>query len=323
MKYPIEPFHGRFAQNIPVSYSEISMFKECRRKWWLTYYRGLSSKKVDHMGPLPLGTRVHKALEDYYTTGEDPVAAYSKLLDYDKLMFLSSDVGEDEKAQKTFDSEAELGRLMLEGYMQWLEETDADSRYDVISCEQEVAVPLLDGKFRVRGKVDMKVADRIDGSILVVDNKTARSITDYNTIAQNPEQLMLYTLLERVSSPGLARVEGGMYNILKKVKRGPTAKPPFYHRITVRFNDDFLTSYWTRLHGTLRDMMRVRDELDAGADHRYVAYPTPTKDCSWKCPFFAGCSLFDDGSAAESWVFSACDIKNPYERYGENEDEGV
>ena len=321
MIYDLEPYHGKNARNIPVSYSEISMYKECKRKWWLTYYRGLSPLKYELIGPLPLGTRVHFALERKYKYGENPVTAYTRQLNIDRGVFESGPDGQVEEKVKKFNDEAELGRLMVEGYEEWLEESGEDDKYSVLAVEKEVSHPFLDGRFRVRGKVDLKVEDNIDGAILSMDHKTSARPSDFNTIAMNSEQLMMYTLLEKLNNEDGAPVEGGIYSILKKVKRTKNAKPPFYTRIVVRFNDDTMKSYWTRLNGTLRDMIRTRDELDAGADHRYVAYPTPTKDCAWKCPFFQVCPLFDDGSAAESMLYNHFTIKNPYERYENDETE--
>lgn len=296
------------------------MYKECKRKWWLTYYRGLAPIKKNLIGPLPLGTRVHWSLERKYGFDENALQAYNDQLAIDRVRFELSPQGDVPEFEKKFNDEAELGRLMVEGYEEWLEETGADDRYEVMAVEKEVSHPMLEGRFRVRGKVDLKVRDNIDGALLSMDHKTAQSVSDFHNIALNSEQLAMYTLLEKLNNEDGAPVEGGIYNILKKVKRTKTAKPPFYERIVVRFNNDAITSYWTRLNGTLRDMIRTRDELDAGADHRYVAYPTPTRDCSWKCPFFYVCPLFDDGSAAESWLYNVCEVKNPYERY-ENDEE--
>lgn len=56
----------------------------------------------------------------------------------------------------------------------------------------------------------------------------------------------------------------------------------------------------TRVTGILSDMARVIRQLDAGADHRAVAYPNPIPDrCPWDCPFIQVCPLFDDGSRVE------------------------
>lgn len=315
-----EPYLGRDATGIPVSNSEVEKFKSCRRLWWLTHYLGLG-REQSKIGPLPLGTRVHLALEGLYRDGRDPVEVYQEHLEEDRILFNDSDESTNDDAVKKFNSEGELGRIMVEGYMDWLEDTHADSLIEVIDTEKEVRYPLFDGKIILRGKVDMRVRDRNDGARLALDHKTAVSFNVYHNNAHMSEQLMTYTLLEKLQGVEFSPVEGGIYNLLKKVRRTAKATPPFYERIVVRFNDKTLESFWTRLHGTLRDMLRVREELDRGVDHRYVAYPSPTKDCSWKCPFFSACYMFDDGSSIEGWISNNAQKIDPYARY-ETEDEG-
>ena len=41
-----------------LSNSEIQVFKDCRRKWWLNYYRRLQPKKKEFTGALALGSRI-------------------------------------------------------------------------------------------------------------------------------------------------------------------------------------------------------------------------------------------------------------------------
>lgn len=316
------PYLGKNAQKVHISNSEISTFKDCRRKWFLQYYVGLQPKKIQVVGPLPLGTRVHNSLEAMYTTGEDPVDVYMRLLDEDRALFEeSSDAAFDDLRAK-FDSEAELGRIMIEGYVEWVNDLNADADLDVIGVETAATAEMLDGRVILQGKFDMKVRNKIDGTISIFDHKTAQTFDTYYQTAHMSEQLMLYIILERMDPNTVAPVDGGVYNLLRKVKRTAKSKPPFYERMNVRFNESTLSNFWLRINGELRDMMRLRDELDAGADHHLVAYPTPSKDCTWKCPFYAACTMFDDGSNVEGWLERFTEVRNPYARY-ETEDEGT
>lgn len=322
MEHNLEPYLGRNPAVVPISNSEIQEFKTCRRAWWLKYYRGLARKSKEVIGPLPLGSRVHNSLEVYYTTGESPVEAYKGFWAKDKELFEASEMAGDESAVKKFESESELGLIMVEGYMEWLDETGADSRLEVLEVEKKVSAPLLDGRVELQGKTDMKVYDRVTNDRLIMDHKTAVSFNDYHRTAHMSEQLLLYTMLEKMQKEDSdIPVSGGIYNLLRKVKRGPKAKPPFYERINVRFNDEALNSFWIRVNGELRDMMAVRDALDAGVDHRLVAYPSPSRDCTWRCPFFQVCFMFDDGSAAEHWLEAFTEQTNPYSRYEQPTDE--
>jgi hypothetical protein len=133
--------------------------------------------------------------------------------------------------------------------------------------------------------------------------------------------LLEFLMLLREKSVGEAtteRCDGGLYNMLKKSKRTTRATPPFYDRIHVQHNIHELRSFWVRLHGTIRDILEVKDALDAGADHHFVAYPSPRSTCSWDCPFFAICGLADDGSHFEGAIELSYRVADPYRYYDES-----
>lgn len=151
----------------------------------------------------------------------------------------------------------------------------------------------------------------------IVTHNTAANPNDIARIAAISEQFLHYGLLEALKPDEPERCDGGIYNLLRKVKRSASARPPFYERIEVRHSKQQLRSYWTRFHGIITDILRVREALDRGESHLVHAYPTPTKECSWKCPFFAVCPLFDDGSAAEEMLNDFFVVGDPMARYSE------
>jgi hypothetical protein len=136
------------------------------------------------------------------------------------------------------------------------------------------------------------------------------------------EQILTYMILEAAQNKEGERCEGGIFTMLKKVKRTANAKPPFYEQMEVRHNQFALRTFWNRLHGTVADMMKTRKALDEGAEVHYVAYPRPSRDCKWKCQFFAVCPLFDDGSAAEQAITELYMVDDPYAYYKTTEMKG-
>jgi hypothetical protein len=150
------------------------------------------------------------------------------------------------------------------------------------------------------------------------------SFSDFSSTAHMNEQILTYMLLENAKNEGTdERSEGGIFTLLKKVKRTANAKPPFFEQFEVRHNLFSLRSFWQRLHGTVSDLMRVKKSLDDGVSHLAVAYPRPSRDCTWKCPFFSVCPLIDDGSAAEQAIQEMFVESNPYEYYGIEEKKGT
>lgn len=307
---------------------ELRTFKRCRRKWWLAYYRrlGLPSSKVT--GASQLGTRIHRCLAAYYIPGfADPQLAFLTL-----ERTIAEDmaaVGGDEFAVADLLKEQDLAHAMLEGYFEWLAETAADQGIDVVAPETKLEVnPNFPGHDDVRllGKIDVRATRTFGADVarLVVDHKTVGDLTNPAKMLAFDEQMLHYHLLEYLDLlnngvPGeeaeVIRTDGALYNMLRKVKRTATANPPFYGRVEVRHNIETLRSYWSRVLGELEEIQALEAKLAANADPRQVAYPTPTKDCSWDCDFYHVCTMFDDGSRAEDMLVSTYVTINPLARY--------
>jgi hypothetical protein len=301
-----------------ISNSELQTFKDCRRKWWLSYYRRLQPRMESKTGALALGSRIHAALDDYYSKGIPLLDAHAALVEKDAQALL-------ETGRDTYDleSEAELGRIMLEGYLQWVEENGIDAELDMISTEEIIEMPLFEGKVILQGKIDMRVRRKADGVRMFRDFKTVGgSFTDFASMAHMNEQILTYMMLETAQNKGDERSEGGIFTMLKKVKRSANARPPFYEQMEVRHNVFALRNFWQRIHGTLTDLLGVRKALDEGTSHQFVAYPRPSRDCKWKCQFFAICPMFDDGSAAEQAISEAYVSADPYGYYNNEEKKG-
>lgn len=305
-------------QPYKVSNSEIQTFKDCRRRWWFAYYRKLKPKTVKVVGPLALGTRVHEALDQHYSTGVDLLEAYSKLLNDDKDIAIQNwlDVSE-------LESEGELGRIMLEGYEEWVAEEGIDAELEMISTEEIISMPMFNGEVELQGKIDMRVRRKADGVRLFRDFKTVGgTFAQFSNTAHLNEQILTYMILESAQNKEGERSEGGIFTLLRKVKRTANSKPPFYAQFEVHHNVFDLRSFWQQLHGVVGDLMRVKTALDQGVAHQAVAYKRPSNDCTWKCPFFAICPLVDDGSAVENAIRDLYVEGDPYDYYGPVEKKG-
>lgn len=323
-----------------VSNSEIQTYKRCKRKWWLSFYRGLRPASTNPNGPLNIGTRAHKALAEYYV-GEglvrtDPRDALERILveDWTNIETSTDDSLKLETYAKEFKTEADLLRAMLEGYMQWLEENGEDEDLEIVASEAPMAAQMphsmLDGTpVYITGRMDVRVRRRIDGARLFMDHKTLADFTSPSrTLHMNP-QMLHYHLLEVLDlqreqiergdemTMQVERTDGALYNMLRKVKRSVNAKPPFYQRIEVRHNDHEIESYAKQLRGILSSMIETQTQLDMGYDNQEIAYPTPNDTCAWSCEFFAVCPMFNDGSRAENFIENNFVEVDPYDRYPE------
>lgn len=306
---------------VKFSNSELQTFKQCKRKWWLAYYRGLRPKAKRIVGAMALGTRIHDALEAFYVPPSEspvnPLETFASGVEAD----LEAHPEEEERIEK----QAELGRIMLEGYLDWLEETGADSQLEVIASEEAIEYTWGEhlGKTLVfMGKLDVRVMDKFTGARKWLDHKTTTSIKRVLDISHMNEQFKSYSLLEWLMAKEEDEwADGGIINILRTVKRTANAKPPFYHREPVHYNDHLMRDMYRRIDGTIKDIVNLRFWLDHDEEHQSVAYPTPSNDCTWKCEFYAVCPIIDeDERQSEAFIENYFETGDPYERYSEDDE---
>lgn len=315
-----------------VSNSEIQTWLDCKRRWYLSFYRELGVKKEDSAitGALAFGTRIHICLERMYTTGENPIDVYEELhskIVYDILTHEAMYGMRDKELRKKAQNEREMAHAMLSGYISWTEENGIDEGLRMAGAEIVVQVASGHPGVALRGKLDQRVYREIDGARLFRDFKTAANLTDGPTLLPLDEQMKFYMMLERLDA--LAKTgdqppeptRGGLYLMLKKNKQTSRAAPPFYSQVEVHHNNLTLESMWIRTHKRLAEMIEARQQLDQDGDHRYWVYPHPTRDCKWKCEFVAVCPMMDD-STTETWnalLEAHYEHRDPYARYEEED----
>ena len=312
-----EPVYGREPDTLRVTNSSMKEYQECKRKYMLHDMFGFAKRGQPPVGPLALGTRVHNALEVMYTEGEGLLEEYARLAEIDRELFMQSPDGFWTEKVDEFNSEVELGRIMLEGFKEWAEEEGLDADIDVIGAEMSLTATIKDGKITLMGKKDLTIRDHMDDSTVIRDFKTAQNFSDYDKMAALDPQLPFYQYLQNLVDPE-ELVDGGQFVVLRKVKRSARSKPPFYKVFRTRANPQKMESMALKVDEISDEMLRTRDRLLAGEDHRKVAYPTPTRDCSWKCPFYNLCPMMDDGSDYKRMLENVYEQVDPLARYGDD-----
>lgn len=317
---PVAEWHG---EPLHISNSQIQLFKEDRRGWWLTYYRELGLKRSEQplSGPRDLGTRVHHALHALYEKQANPITVVDELYAQDTEYLKTTSFGED----KILDlkKEQDLAHAMLSGFLVWREEEGLDIGMKLIAAESIIDIPFnpVPGTF-IRGKLDQRWVREIDGARLFRDWKTVGDLSTPAKLLPLDEQMKFYHLLEYLDAQhqngGQApkwRTDGALYTMLRKVKRTATAKPPFYGQLEVHNNIHELRSMHMRVQKVVEEIVQTRQMLDAGADHRYVCPPRPCRDLTWKSDFFPVYGMFDDGSNAEGFLAEYYEHVDPDARY--------
>lgn len=271
--------------------SEIKSFKNCRREWLWSWVHGLDKAK-EEAGATDIGTLVHKALEGWYARNEDPVEIVRE-----ERAIHTAEAG-DGALPKSWVQAYELAEIMVEGYVEWVETEGVDAGYEIIGVEQPVEVSFgtfMGDEVIITGRQDLLMRHVPTGLVYVVDNKTVQSLDQAGRQLAVDDQLATYALLRFMADGTL--IGGALHNMLRKVKRTANATPPFYGRVTVTFNETHLRNHHRHMLGVLSEMVRAYQAIESDHDlHHEVAYPNPTKDCTWRCPFIDICPMADDGS---------------------------
>lgn len=301
----------------PLTSSEMRAFQLCPRGWWISSY--LNLRRVHELPSLPnIGTLVHAGLEKYYAGDcerpEDIVIERgAKLLE------------EFPELEKQISKDVDMARIMLEGYLPWLEEEGADAEFEMIGSEQMVEVALEGTPYRLRGKIDARLRRLSDGALLQLEHKTVGDLVTIPKYAQSAPQFLTYDLLAflkaREDNEPDVRTDGVIINMLRRVKRTPTAHPPFYGRYVVQHNDDELRNHFRHVVSIARSMERASADLDAGRDHHEVVPPSVDKSHTYMCACAPLGNMFDDGSDWKGYLAEFYESWNPMERYGAAEAE--
>lgn len=322
------------------SNSEITTFTGCPRKWWLAWFRGLVPRRVDVQGVRSTGTRVHLALAEHYGP-QLPGFFVNRALETltlaqkEDLLTLRAQYEEDEDLElreKKLYSDFDLERIMVEGYLEWIQETGIDADLEIVGVEQYLEadfpmhLPHDPQSVKLIGKVDARVRSRITGRRKYIDHKTVQSIRD--PLLKLNRQMKHYHLLEELTTAkGEQRCDGALYNMLRRVKRTAKATPPFYARLPIDHNKHEIAGYRNEIYGTIASIIekhayfRKFEGIELRPAQHQVAVPArPSRECGW-CPFMKVCHMFDDGSRVEAALVDLYEIKDPLSYYGAREKE--
>lgn len=328
-----------------VSNSQLKCFKRCKRKYMLQYVRCLKPRSYGLTGARQLGTRVHDALDVYYpdpnsdvlhmeecshgdpkwchadcTASGGLVAALARL-DFLKEAELKQ-AGDNSATMAEVLKQHDMAVAMIEGYDQWVHEEGVDSDLEVVGKEQALRTPSPVEGVELIGKLDQTSRKISTGDIGFIDYKTVGDLQTPLKYLNMDEQFRMYALMQRLLSGDPVKFQ--IYRMLKKSKRTDRAKPPFFRDYEVYINDEELRAFWQRLHGEITELLRFERMIEEHPEqHRSIAYPTPTTDCSWDCDFYKVCPLFDDDRADPEHVISMNYVQgDPHEHYGGQLDSG-
>lgn len=201
-----------------LSHTMMETFQCCRKQFEYIYRRGITPAVTSDS--LMLGGFIHGALELWFKTikrhQEDKNSnwiekrqefswAFNEMLDFETLL------SEEDKLKAV---------ALIDGYIDMY--SDDLENFTIVGVECEFAQPLMspDGKeesktFCLGGKIDCLVRDNEDGSLYILEHKTARSVNEgYIGRVSIDAQTALYAMA--VESALREPVHGVIYDVLVK-----------------------------------------------------------------------------------------------------------
>jgi hypothetical protein len=298
-----------------VSHSEMQVYKDCKRRWFLQYYMRLVKKHQPFRIAPETGNAVHGALHHYYVLGgnnnPDAKAAAIEFVNTSKDAALAVDLVPEEI--KDINETFKVADILVKGYFVWLEETGADNGWEVTGSEERLVVPGPLPDTEIKGYVDLLGTHTASGDMVVMDHKVTKNPDVMLKTLHLNEQAPLYAILMRLTEENAKRGLRVVWNMIKHNKQTKKAKPPFYQRYELVLSKDQLALFYAQLQGQIADMIETDRRLRDGEHHTMVAYPRPSDSCSWKCPYLALCGAMNDPRMDVNWL-----IDNNYEQYAES-----
>ncbi|WP_026487666.1 PD-(D/E)XK nuclease family protein [Caldanaerobius polysaccharolyticus] len=260
--------------------SQITTYQTCPRMYRYQYVEHLVPKVTSPK--LFLGRAGHAALAAYYS-GKDALAAYEA--DINQQLAQIEPYASPEEWDE-FQSQAELGRKLIEAYVPWARANDT---FRVLAVEQSFVVPIWGEKRRISnayyvGTFD-GIAEDIYGNIWLMEHKFYKSVVS-ETVLRLDSQAGYYLMAASQLYPD-RKVVGVIYTIIRKVDP-VRARGGIIHRTRVLRNQHEIEGLRYRLYRIYRQIK---------TDKLFI--PAPGFHCGWKCPYRELCVAEEDGSDVE------------------------
>jgi hypothetical protein len=252
-----------------VHVTELEVFRTCRLYWHYSYRERLKpvSEPEKVGGPLWIGTGIHYALAQFYSSGTHPREALQRWPEYQGVSLSLME---------------EILDHYYEAYQRDLQ------NWEVLSVETPRTVPIPGTQAHLTGTFDLLIRERRDGSVWVVDHKTRTAFDSLESLEMN-EQATAYTWLSR--QVGLP-VKGVIWNEIKKAS--PRSNP----RVTEYFRRSHLFRSLKELEQFERDLVATVQEMTSDS---LAIYPNLGHHCTlWSCSYRILCRARRQGSDVEA-----------------------
>lgn len=306
-----------------VSYSQITCYKRCKKKWYFRYVLGL--KPIYSPRPMNVGKLVHVGIGHYYANKDWRKAMEEEHLKNVEDIKNAKSLSEEEMIQYITDAEEHYADSI--GVVERYIEHDAKDPllpegWKVLAVEQEFLVDVDGAKDQLYGFIDMVVEDP-NGNIWGVEHKSGEQFFMVEQLSLSEQTTMYIAVLK--AKYGSDRVKGMIYNLIrtkkpsvpKMTKQGTMSKaaidttweiyeaellknglnPADYADMKDKLegNKFFDRTYTYRtnreINNFLSELVIVMNEISE--QRAELCYRSPRRECSWDCREFHELCIMD------------------------------
>lgn len=272
-----------------LSYSQINAFK-CKLQWFWTYKEGYQPRQKTMA--LELGTTIHKALEQYYKNLSNNVEQiYNEKIvieDFRNYMILLYKQIRDNpmlysNSLEDIEKTAKLGMEMLKNYFNEYRGKDdftfLKDKTGIIVSEHNLTRRLPGARCVVVTRIDGLVRDNINKKIFVLEHKTFKRFEEDALHRDEQFTIQVWIGEKLIENLGIdEKVEGVIYNGLRKVIKSPKLKNPLFERHIVFRNSVQINYFLLNALNTFKTIMKKKLDI----------YPQPDQikcnSCNFKEP---------------------------------------
>ena len=264
-----------------VSYSELDTYRQCPLKHhWA--YKERWKRPVDPDGPLAKGSLWHLVLETHYLALMGG-AVESEIHQLIRPLLYDEQTGMQTPTQS-------LIEWMYDGYVaKW----GMDDQWEILAVEYPFVINLADpdgnpSPYDIKGKIDLVVRNRDNGTIWVVDHKSGSNLPDQMDL-EIDDQFGLYVWALNQPGHDHWKPTGAIHSAARTTRNqadmdGYTgkAKP---QTLEQRYRRTYLNRSETELKSIALDAWAVASNAYPTSDDRPMYSAPDPRSCGWKCDY--------------------------------------
>lgn len=286
---------------ISLRQSDVAMFDECRRKFYLTNVMQIGDPIRTFTGPptarkvktQDVGSMVHAAIR-LHNRGEmedTEIILKANSICVETAVLLGGAIEREDGFMQWgegWPKAIEMSTILIRGYFNWLSIEGHDLRLTTLAAEDRIVWD--NGRIEITGQPDRVVLDEITEEVGIDDVKTVDKL---GPPRPGNYQLLTYGLL-------WWKVKGvcpqwAMHTQIVRNMQSARAKPPFYERQKITLGEEILTRHYESIMQTSQEIVDFYERVNL-LNHHELARPNMNGECSWKCPVEFLCDHMHDGS---------------------------